>query len=495
MTAHQKAWRLRAGLVVALVAAVVGVAVPTAAFAAVTAVSASPSSLDLQPGDSKPVTVKVTGDAAGPANGSFALSGLGSDVTLSGTGCSNTSCTLNVSLVADGDHFSGTATVTVTAKSSVSVAAGGTASGTGAATFGGSSDNVSVTLHGPAAQASTAVDTISGTVKDSATGKGISGAQVILQDQNTKQFTTKTGIAGTYSFKSTPSSQIAAGLLGIVAQMDGYTYDAHPLTVGAGQSATFDIVMVSTASPTASASGPAIVVPTDSAASANPGVVAADAATGGSGNHYLTFMIIAGAVLIVAGIGAIVTLLLRRRNEDDDEDEDDEPAPPRRGPPPGRAGNNPGGYRADPTVVARDPGYNDRTAVVRPVEDEYPDPYAAPPPRSPAPGYGAGQYGPRDGQRAGYGGGAPGGAVRRAGYRVRPADHLHAGRPPARRPVRHRQRLQPRLPLRRADLLLPAVQPASAAAALRQRPVRRRPVGWRPVRRSPVGWRPVRWWL
>ncbi|HWB37837.1 MAG TPA: carboxypeptidase-like regulatory domain-containing protein, partial [Rugosimonospora sp.] len=430
MTAHRNGWRLRAGLVVALVAGVIGVAVPSAAYAAGPTVTLSASSIELQPGQSKQITVTVTSNLPATLDFKVSLSGLDPDVTMACSGSGFSGSCGNGSLTVTADSAQ-TVTINFTAKSQVSVDPGSTETGNGSVSVQGASDkNFSVKLDGPA-QAADTVGTISGTVKDSATGKGIAGATVILQDVTNTEFTTKSGIAGNYSFTSTPQKPIKAGQMAILAQADGYTYDAHPFNASIGQNTTFDIVMISTASPTASASDPS-ALPSDTGIVSAPAVTP-EAAGGGSSNHYLLFMIIAGAVLIIAGIGAIVTLMVRRRGEDDeeDEDEDDRRPPPRRGPPPGRGPG--GGYRADPTaVVARDPGYNDRTAVVArpPLDDEYPDPYGAPPPRSPAPAYGGGgQYGGREPQRPGYGGGQYGGGAG-SGYDA-PTTYTPAARPPA----------------------------------------------------------------
>jgi Carboxypeptidase regulatory-like domain len=419
-------------MVVALVAGAIGVvAVPTAAFAA-TKVDVSPGNADLQPGDSQTFTLSIYGDP-GSHQVAVNLNGLGSDVSLTDTSndvnCSGNSCggsvNLNVSQN-DPDHAL-KIQVTARAKSQVSVAAGQTATGNGTVIVDGAQGTFKVTLHGPAAQQQptqgpTTVTKISGVVKDSSTGSGIGGVKVQLQDQNSNQFTTTSNSAGAYQFTSTSAKPIIAGLMAITATKDGYTYDPHPFNTTAGQPATFDIVMISAAAPSSSALPDGGGISSAPAASDSASDVVADtASSGGSSNHYLTFMIIAGALLILAGIGAILTLVLRRRKEDeDDEDEDDMP-PPRRGPPPGRPG---AGYRgAQPTAVvaARDPGYDDRTAIVRPVEDEFPDPYGAPPPRTPAPAYGGGgQYG---GQRPGYG--------QQAGGFEQPTAYSPAARPPA----------------------------------------------------------------
>ncbi len=510
VTTHRGTRRLSAGLVLALTAAVIGVAIPTAAYAAITTVSVT-SSLDMQPGDSKQLTIKVTADVADPTVAiTVSLAGLGSDVSFNGSGsvnCSGNNCSGNLpATTPDDGKFTGTVTLIVAAKSSVSVGAGSTATGTGAVTAGGKSDNFQVTLHGPAAQSqpSNVVPQVTGVVKDIATGKGIPGVKLQLQDADNHDFDATSNAAGAYTFKSSGNKNISPGTAAITATKDGYTYDARPFNLTAGQPATFEVTMTSviTAGPSDTAPAAAAPTATDSAASTVP---LADAPSGKS-NHYLTFMIIAGAVLILAGIGAIATLLLRRRNEDDDEDEDDEPAPVRRGPPPGA---RPAARRPEQAtmVAARSPGFDDRTAVVRPVvDDEYPDPYGAPPPRSPQQ-YGGGQYGQRPPQ-------GPGQGQYNAGY-DQPTAYTPAARPPAPRPVR---RWWPGRPLRRAHQLrrrvpggaLPgARRPVPGAAGtdpvpagpvpgrgLPGRPVRLRRPGLRspvPGRRAPTRRRVRRW--
>ncbi len=400
MTSHRMAWGLRAGTVVALVAGAIGVAVPTAAYAVGSTVKIPGQLNDFNPGESQ--QLKISYDADIPAGATITVTGLSSDFTISNPtpnpagACQD----LDSGKCHLGDDVKQvTLTFTVAAKSSVSVAAGASSSIhlLAKATDGGSASET-FNLHGPpqtqpTQQAPTTVTKISGVVKDSATGSGIPGVKVELQDGSSNQFTTTSNNAGGYQFTSTSAKPIIAGLMAITATKDGFSYEPHPFNTTAGQPATFDIVMLSAAAPTASAAVPdggISSAPVDSAA-ASQVVAGAGDSTGGS-NHYLTFMIIAGALLILAGIGAILTLVLRRRREDDEEDEDDVPPPPRRGPPPGRPAS--AGYRPEPTVVARDPGYNDRTAIVAPIVEEYPDPYGAPPPRTPAPAYG--------GQRAGY---------------------------------------------------------------------------------------------
>jgi hypothetical protein len=126
-------------------------------------------------------------------------------------------------------------------------------------------------------------------------------------------------------------------------------------------------------------------------------------------------LIVLGALLVLLGIGAIILILVRRKDPNADDEAEDGDGGPQRGPTPVPASR--GTYRgapADATMVARAPGYGDPTMVGRgngmgpgmdapttmippatgPL-DEYPDPYGAPPPRSPQPtgrGYGAPQY-------------------------------------------------------------------------------------------------------
>src|SRR5439155_770141 len=116
-------------------------------------------------------------------------------------------------------------------------------------------------------------------------------------------------------------------------------------------------------------------------------------------------------------------IVLRRRRDDGEDPDGYVDAPSRRGPAPVPAGR--GNYRGAPdaTSVVRGGGYNDPTMVGRgspladapttmhrPVPvDEYPDPYGAPPPRSPQPGYGGGYEGGQYGGGGGYGGGTYGG--------------------------------------------------------------------------------------
>jgi hypothetical protein len=231
----------------------------------------------------------------------------------------------------------------------------------------------------------------------------------------------KTSNLGQYVFHGSASNPIAPGVLAVGAQKTGYQ-DATPVSanVQAGQSYTFSelrMEAVASAGPSDIASVPVVAPPSDNNVSVAP-IAGTDTGTGSGGSGFSTILIVAGVLLVLLGIGAIVLILMRRRRDGDDDGEFDD-APPRRGPAPVPASRGSyrgapdatsvvrGGGYADPTMVGRGSPLADApTTIQRPVPvDEYPDPYGAPPPRSPQP-YGGGYGGDRHG--GDYGGGGYG---------------------------------------------------------------------------------------
>src|SRR5256886_7935828 len=355
---------------------------------------------NLQPGSQATLTftIKASGLAAGNSYNIAVTSSLAPDVTLKhgGSNCGG-SCTYLVT-IAPGDSKDDSVTL-VAAQNPTGVPAGQQKGGsiridvTDPDTSKTVTKSQAITLQGPAQQAPTSVNQISGTVKDVSTGQPIPGATVGLQDSAGHNFSTTTNNSGQYTFKSTQSNPIAPGTLAVEAVKDGYKAASNHANVQAGQSFAFQALMLeSTATPSATgpaAVDPSLAAPSDSQAAVQP-ITTPAAKTGGSGVS--TILIALGGLLVLLGIAAIVFILVRRRRDDgEDPDELDEDAP-RRGPSPVPASR--GNYRGAPdaTAVVRSGGYGEPTMAgrspmsdaptmmhSRPPVDECPGPCGAPP--------------------------------------------------------------------------------------------------------------------
>jgi carboxypeptidase family protein len=426
VTAHRRAWTLRAGLVAVLAAGgLFGVGSP--AFAAGLNVTVTDANLQVG-GGVQPITVKVkNNDLTDATNVQVTVTIPLSDFQV--TAVQPSGCSLNgpnevdctVPTIKAGDSW--TKVIQLKPPATASINPGDSKSGNGQVVLdSGASGTFKVTLDGPSQQAPTFVTQVSGFVKDVTTGAAIPGATVTLQDAAGHNFTTTTNNLGSYIFKSTQSNPIAPGTLAVGAQKTGYKDQTGSANAQAGQSVTFpELRMEPTAStaPSDLPSVPVVAAPSDNVSVAPLAGDTTGSSSGGGGFSLL--LIVAGVLLVLLGIGAIVLILMRRRREDgDDGDLDDAPSP-RRGPSPVPASR--GAYRGAPdaTSVVRGGGYNDPTmvgrgsplsdaptTVQRPVPaDEYPDPYGAPPPR---PGYGGSGGGGYDGGQYGGGGSYGGGS-------------------------------------------------------------------------------------
>jgi hypothetical protein len=258
-----------------------------------------------------------------------------------------------------------------------------------------------------------------GRVRDS-NGKPVRGASVGVRDSQGHSYTTTTNSDGRFQFTSTDQNPILAGTLSVATVKQGFEAVSVSVQGGAGRVLNVPLTLrggeaPTTAAPTAAETTPAPTdAPTDEAAGPAADATTADAATaannsGGSGS--LMFIIL-GALLVAAGVGAIVLVLLRRKNPDDDLDDPDAVAVPagvvpasqgrfhdatRVGAPVGGMGN---------ATMAAGPSLADAPTMLQqpvPAEDEFADPYGAPPPRAYANGYG----GPVPTQPAGYDPGPP----------------------------------------------------------------------------------------
>ncbi|MEV6305834.1 carboxypeptidase-like regulatory domain-containing protein [Actinoplanes sp. NPDC051861] len=309
-----------------------------------------------------------------------------------------------------------------------------TVTATNVATNEANSATENITVKGP--DAPQTVRQVSGRIKSS-DGERLSGVQVAMTDSAGHQYSTTTGGDGGYAFSSSDAQPIAPGNITVGAVKDGFQAKTVNAQAGAGKSVNVQITLKKLATESPSASPSASVsastepldeeltdeeTPTDEESNA-AGAPDTDNASDDSGTNWL--LIIMGVLLVAAGVGAFALVWLRRKNEDDE--------PGTAAATPGFGGPSPagaGGFDAtrvaspvgaarggDATMVApagRMPGGigDAPTMVHRPVEDEFPDPYGAPPP--PQGGFGGGQgqwdnqgnngYGGQQyGQQGGYG--------------------------------------------------------------------------------------------
>jgi hypothetical protein len=274
-----------------------------------------------------------------------------------------------------------------------------------------SAANTTITVRGPDKPRS--VRQVSGRVRD-ADGDAISGAQVVMKDSAGNTYDTTSNGDGGYSITSSDSKPITPGAISIGAGKDGYQPQAVNVQAAAGKTVnvplTLKKIAVATPSATPTEADTASAAPLDeeSAAVTDEQTAGADtqeaANASDDGNGSLLFIIL-GGLLVAAGVGAIVLVLMRRRNNGEDDGDGD--FPPGGGPmPPGqsryatdatRVAAPVGGRANDATMVAgMPPGSMSEapTMLQRPVspDDEFPDPYGAPP-RPQVPTYGGGTYG------------------------------------------------------------------------------------------------------
>ncbi|MEJ3743030.1 carboxypeptidase regulatory-like domain-containing protein [Actinomycetes bacterium KLBMP 9797] len=300
--------------------------------------------------------------------------------------------------------------------------------------------NFSLTVTAKQPEEKKPVSQVSGRVRDADTGDGIEGALVALADSENHRCVTTTGSSGSYKFTSCDGKPIAAGELFLGTSHEDYeSITEKQINANPGQSvtvATFSLKSKkASATPSATPSAalteePAATDDQVSPAATEPATQNTAAEAGGGMGSWL--LIVLGGLLVALGVGAIVLLVIRRKSDNGDDDDDDPEggAPGPRSPVPGAQGvyhgapdatrvANRAGAAPDATMVARPSLADAPTMLQSPVrDDEFPDPYGAPPmpARQPAQqqndwaapggGYGAptqvGAYGP--GQQAnGYG--------------------------------------------------------------------------------------------
>ncbi|MDQ0367927.1 carboxypeptidase-like regulatory domain-containing protein [Catenuloplanes indicus] len=315
--------------------------------------------------------------------------------------------------------------------------------------------SVSLQVKGP--EAVQTVRKISGRVVDAATGEGVSGAAVRIQDPAGHQYEAATNGRGTFTFNGSTDRPITPGTIQIAAS--ARDFEAKAATFNGGNGATVDGVTLQLAStkaspsPTPSASASPSASPTatpsadESEASEEPVTDVTDVPdTNNAANQsdddggIPWFVVLIGALLVAVGVGTIVLLMIRRK-QDREAAEAEEEAKNRT--PVGAAA---GGFRDDATRIGGAGmgagGMDDATRITTPISDaptmitprsamdEFPDPYGAPPPGSPGAPKWAGADddfgGSNDATRVGFGddrggnyggsGGGYGGAAQSGGY-------------------------------------------------------------------------------
>ncbi|MBM0231661.1 carboxypeptidase regulatory-like domain-containing protein, partial [Micromonospora sp. STR1_7] len=386
VSTHRRAWKQRAGVVVALVAGALLAVPATPAMAApkVTNVSASPG------------TVQAGGETTVSYTLSFDDSVVPADVTVSSDnsklqcieGCSQGNVTEAKTYTAKfklaDDASSGSARVTVKASA-------GLGNGQGSTTV-----NLTGKAAAPPPQNQT-VRSVSGKVVKKADGKAVPNAIVILQDSTGKRFDTISNGSGDFRFAGSTQNPIAPGRIDLGASFDNIT-STKSFNANAGQSVTgqrisleIKVEVTPSATPSATAEALPTEEPTEEGAEeqpseeASPGAAAnaANEDEGGGFNSYL--IILLGGLLVAAGVGTIVLLWMRRKENGDDED-----APEGAGAVPAARGAfrggddqtrvvNRAGGGPDPTMVGGAALSEAPTMMHRPVVDDVPpDPYAAP---------------------------------------------------------------------------------------------------------------------
>ncbi|SIN28923.1 carboxypeptidase-like regulatory domain-containing protein [Micromonospora cremea] len=434
MSTHRRAWKQRAGVVVALVASALLAVPATPALAAEPGVQITNlSSGSLTSGQRATLSFRVT-------NNNIKLGSENSDsVTVKvSTSFGELSCNGRCDFTEEIDRGSSKAySVELVAGN---VAAGDTKSGKVQISASAGDDSGSaerdVTVRGPEQQQAQTVKSVSGKVVVQANGDAVPNAVVMLLDSGGKRHDTTSDGSGNFRFTGTTANPIAPGRLELGASFDN-VLGRKTINASAGQSVTGQRVSLAlkvevTPSPTPSASAEATPSeepveegteeePTEEASVAAP-ANASNEEDGSSLSSYL--IILLGGLLVAAGVGTIVLLWMRRK-ENGDEDDDLAGA--------GAAGAVPaarGGFRGaddqtrvvnrpvgapDPTMVGGAALSEAPTMMHRPVVDDVPpDPYGAP-----AQPYGA--AGQQSWGGAGYGDEPASGGYGAGGYGNAPA--------------------------------------------------------------------------
>ncbi|WP_456238323.1 carboxypeptidase-like regulatory domain-containing protein [Micromonospora rubida] len=455
MSTHRRAWKQRAGVVVALVVGVLLAAPAAPALAAEVAVS--PGSLNLNAGSDATVTVQVT-PRDGDETARISLSGLPSGVSCA-DGCGQI-------------NFNGqspkTQLLTIKASDSAPEAGGVTVtvrvqpdkSNPGTGSF-----QVNVKAKAapePTQEQVQTVKSVSGKVVAAANGAGVPNAIVMLQDSGGHHYETTSEGSGNFRFTGSKDRPITPGRIGIGA-VQGEIRTTKSFDASAGQSVTgqrISLAIKVEVSPSPTPSATEEPLPTDEptedaadeSAAASPGVAQKNTATEKESGFGTLLLILLGGLFVAVGVGTIVLLWMKRRENGDDTDDDDDPAgaagagavPAARGAYHGaddktrvvnRVGTGP-----DPTMVGGTSLSDAPTMMHQPIVDDVPpDPYGAPPPAygpgGQQGGWGAGSSGGYGDEPRGGGYGAAGGygnaPASGAGYGNAPASGAGYGNPPA----------------------------------------------------------------
>ncbi|TDB72666.1 carboxypeptidase-like regulatory domain-containing protein [Micromonospora sp. KC723] len=423
VSTHRRAWKQRAGVVVALVAGALLATPATPALAA--SASVSPGSVTVNAGSDATVTVRVT-PSDGDRSAQISLSGLPSGVSCDGCGnvtfseIPGQSKTQLLTLKANDNASDSTAQVTVRVVPDKSEPA---------------TANFTLTVKGRAAPTSKppeaqTVKSVSGKVVVAANGDAVPDARVMLRDSQNHQYETTTDSSGNWRFTGSAERPITPGRIDLGASKGADAINTKTITASAGQSLTGQRITLPIkveVSPSASPSPSAEVTPTEVATEEEATTEATEPSTGtqqaasndedGMGSF---LVILLGGLLVAAGVGTIVLLWIRRRNADDGDGGAAEGAAAAGGVPPARNALrgaddqtrvvNRVGAGPDPTMVGGTSLSDAPTMLQRPVVDDVPpDPYGAPPqPYGPggaqAGGWAAGGgYGDEPAQGGGYG--------------------------------------------------------------------------------------------
>ncbi|MEV4386858.1 carboxypeptidase regulatory-like domain-containing protein, partial [Micromonospora sp. NPDC049580] len=314
MSTHRRAWKQRAGVVVALVAGALLAVPATPALAA--EVDVSPGSVTVNAGSDATITVRVTpGDndrkakisLSGLPSGVSCASGCG-DVDFPGLGNPQAKSVL-VRIAANDNAGDATATVTVAVE----------------ADSGPDTATVALTVKGKAAapptpQQTQTVKSVSGKVVKKADNTAVPNAFVVLQDSAGHRYDALSDGSGNFRFTGSTSAPIAPGRIDLGASSDNIKAFKN-FTASAGQSITGQRISLEIkveVTPSATPSATAEALPTEEATeedgeeqpseAASPGAPAnaANEDDGGGFGSYL--IILLGGLLVAAGVGTIVLL-------------------------------------------------------------------------------------------------------------------------------------------------------------------------------------------
>ncbi|MGK5442782.1 carboxypeptidase-like regulatory domain-containing protein [Micromonospora sp. URMC 105] len=430
MSTHRRAWKQRAGVVVALVTGALLTVPATPASAA--KITSSDDSVTIDAGRSSRISVQVNPDD-GETTANVSVTGLPQGVSCGGCG------EVSFGLVPGPQRV----TLTLSASGDAPAANGTRATVRVEGEGGSDSKPLSVTVKAKAAPPTTppqdqTVKSISGKVVVAANGDAVPNAIVMLRDSQNHQYQTTSDGSGNYRFTGSSSQPISPGRIDLGATKDNIQA-TKTLNASAGDSLSGQRISLAlkvevspSATPSATEEPPPTEEATDEAAdesveAAAPGQSQAASDDGGGAGSFI--IILLGGLLVAAGVGTIVLLWMRRKNAD--EEDDDAPAgAAAAGAVPGARGafrgaddqtrvvNRVGAAGPDPTMVGGTSLSDAPTMMHRPVVDDVPpDPYGAPPQA-----YGAAGAAPGGWAGNGYGDEpAPGGYGQQGGYGAAPS--------------------------------------------------------------------------